>query len=126
MQWCSRIADTRAAPAPDMTWLDLQRPDGDGLDLLRNWRAACQAWPVIVPTARDQVGDCSRSLQAGADDDLVKPCDLNERLARVSAVSRRMRVPRAACRVPGAGFRVPPACPTHPTTLYARTPAIRF
>ena len=90
VQWCLRIAVALAAPAPDMALLDLHLPDGDGLDLLRAWRAAGQAWPVIVLTARDQVSDRIRGLQAGADDYLVKPFDLDELLARVNAVSRRM------------------------------------
>jgi len=101
VQWCLSIADARAAPAPDMALLDLHLPDGDGLDLLRTWRAAGQAWPVIVLTARDQVSDRVRGLQAGADDYLVKPFDLDELLARVNAVSRRMLVPGTA-RPPGA------------------------
>ncbi len=96
VQWCKRVADARAAPAPDMALLDLHLPDGDGLDLLRAWRAAGQAWPVIVLTARDQVSDRIRGLQAGADDYLVKPFDLDELLARVEAVSRRTRPPEAA------------------------------
>jgi len=93
VQWCRCIADARAAAAPMLALLDLHLPDGDGLDLLRGWRAAGQTWPVIVLTARDQVSDRIRVLQAGADDYLVKPFDLDELLARVSAVSRRALAP---------------------------------
>ena len=94
--WCRSLAAARAAPAPDLALLDLHLPDGDGLDLLRAWRAAAQAWPVIVLTARDQVRDRIRGLQAGADDYLVKPFDLDELLARVAAVARRRPAPTAA------------------------------
>jgi two-component system OmpR family response regulator len=87
--WCQCIAQALLAPAPAMALVDLQLPDGDGLDLLRRWRSAGQGWPVIVLTARDQVSDRIRLLQAGADDYLVKPFDLDELLARVDAVSRR-------------------------------------
>ncbi len=87
--WCRSIAQALAAPAPALALLDLQLPDGDGLSLLRHWRAAGQRWPVIVLTARDQVSDRIRGLQAGADDYLVKPFDLDELLARVAAVARR-------------------------------------
>jgi len=89
VHWCTRIGEAWAAPAPALALLDLRLPDGDGLNLLRHWRATGQHWPVIVLTARDQVSDRIRGLQAGADDYLVKPFDLDELLARISAVSRR-------------------------------------
>ena len=93
VHWCKLIAQAQAqaaeAVAPDLALLDLGLPDGDGLDLLRRWRQQGRRWPVIVLTARDQVSDRIRGLQAGADDYLVKPFDLDEMLARVDAVSRR-------------------------------------
>ena len=92
VHWCLCLADARAAQlaqAPDMALLDLHLPDGDGLDLLRAWRGAGLHWPVIALTASDQVSDRIRGLQAGADDYLVKPFDLNELLARIDAVARR-------------------------------------
>ena len=89
VDWCRSLAEAQAAAAPDLALLDLRLPDGDGLHLLRQWRADGQAWPVIVLTARDQVSDRIRGLQAGADDYLVKPFDLDELLARVAAVARR-------------------------------------
>jgi len=89
VQWLRRVVDAEHAAAPDLALLDLQLPDGDRLDLLRRWRAAGLHWPVIVLTARDQVSDRIRGLQAGADDYLVKPFDLDELLARIAAVVRR-------------------------------------
>jgi two-component system OmpR family response regulator len=107
VQWCRCIADARAAAAPMLALLDLHLPDGDGLDLLRGWRAAGQTWPVIVLTARDQVSDRIRLLQAGADDYLVKPFDLDELLARVSAVSRRALAPLSdSAGTPAAARRI--------------------
>jgi len=95
VHWCRSLAQARAATPPALALLDLRLPDGDGLDLLRAWRAAGQAWPVIVLTARDQVSDRIRGLQAGADDYLVKPFDLDELLARIDAVARRTAAPPA-------------------------------
>ena len=92
--WCRSIAQARAAPPPSLALLDLRLPDGDGLALLRDWRAGGQQWPVIVLTARDQVSDRIRGLQAGADDYLVKPFDLDELLARIAAVARRALAPQ--------------------------------
>jgi two-component system OmpR family response regulator len=89
LQWHRCIADAEAAAPWAMALLDLQLGDGDGLDLLRRWRQAGQRQPVIVLTARDQVSDRIRGLQAGADDYLVKPFDLDELLARIDAVARR-------------------------------------
>jgi len=89
VNWCRSIAQARLAAVPALALIDLQLPDGDGLSLLQNWRAAGREGPVIVLTARDQVSDRIRCLQAGADDYLVKPFDLDEMLARVAAVARR-------------------------------------
>jgi len=88
----------RAAPAADGTLaserfdlalLDLGLPGGDGLDVLRALRARHDATPVIVLTARDGRGDRVAGLDAGADDYLVKPFELDELNARIRAVLRR-------------------------------------
>ncbi|MBL0089059.1 MAG: response regulator transcription factor [Ideonella sp.] len=89
VQWCKRIAQAAVVQSFDLALLDLQLPDGEGLMLLRNWRADGLRQPVIVLTARDQVSDRIRGLKSGADDYLVKPFDLDELLARIDAVSRR-------------------------------------
>ncbi len=93
VHWCKLVAQARRVVDPDLALLDLNLPDGDGLSLLREWRAAGNRRPVIVLTARDQVRDRIRGLQAGADDYLVKPFDLDELLARISAVTRRTAPP---------------------------------
>lgn len=69
--------------------LDLGLPDGDGLGLIRRLRANRQPIPIIVATARDAIGDRIAGLNAGADDYLVKPFDIDELTARIGAVLRR-------------------------------------
>jgi len=69
--------------------LDLGLPRRDGLTVLRELRAKGSDVPVIVITARDAVADRVAGLDAGADDYLVKPFDLDELSARVRAVARR-------------------------------------
>jgi DNA-binding response OmpR family regulator len=73
----------------DLVLLDLGLPHGDGLALLREWRARRREMPVVIVTARDSVGDRIAGLDAGADDYLVKPFDLDELSARIRAVMRR-------------------------------------
>jgi len=69
--------------------LDLHLEDGDGLSLMPTVRALREQPAVIVLTARDQVSDRIRGLDAGADDYLIKPYDPEELLARLRAVQRR-------------------------------------
>lgn len=70
--------------------LDLRLPDGEGLDLLRDLRDREDATPVLIVTARDRITERIAGLEAGADDYLVKPYDLDEMLARITAILRRM------------------------------------
>lgn len=69
--------------------LDLSLPDGDGITFLIRQRQRNNNMPVVIMTARDQISDRIRGLEAGADDYLVKPFDLNELFARLQAVMRR-------------------------------------
>ncbi len=69
----------------DMLILDLGLPGKDGLDVLRELRAAGQRLPVIILTARDDPADKVEGLEAGADDYLAKPFHFEELLARVRA-----------------------------------------
>lgn len=78
-----------AATHYDAAILDIGLPGMDGLTLLRQRRAARDDTPVLVLTARDTVTDKIKGLDAGGDDYLVKPFDLNELLARLRALLRR-------------------------------------
>ena len=69
--------------------LDLGLPRMSGLEVLRKLRAKKLALPVLILTARDTVEDRIKGLDAGADDYLVKPCDLGELNARLRALLRR-------------------------------------
>lgn len=96
VDWADSLQQARAFVATmhyAAVLLDLNLPDGEGLSLLPALNAAAEnaeAHPtVIVVTARDQVSDRIRGLDAGADDYLVKPYDPEELLARLRAVERR-------------------------------------
>jgi len=78
-----------AGEAFELVLLDLGLPGRDGLALLQSLRARGDATPVIVVTARDALASRVAGLDAGADDYLVKPFELDELLARVRAVTRR-------------------------------------
>lgn len=79
------------AGAFDLVILDLSLPGMDGLEVLRSLRAGGGATPVLVLTARDTAAQRVAGLDAGADDYLVKPFDVDELLARVRALQRRGR-----------------------------------
>lgn len=82
------LALWRAAP-PDVVVLDLSLPGLDGLQVLERARAAGLRTPVLILTARGTVGDKVLGLNAGADDYLPKPFDLDELEARLRALGRR-------------------------------------
>jgi len=73
----------------DAVVLDLGLPDGDGLDMLRECRARGKATPILILTARDGLSDRVSGLNAGADDYLLKPFDIEELTARLKALMRR-------------------------------------
>ena len=73
----------------DLVLLDLGLPRRDGLQVLRSLRTRRQTMPVLVATARDAIGDRIAGLDAGADDYVVKPYDIDELLARIRALLRR-------------------------------------
>jgi two-component system response regulator QseB len=79
------------AGAFDLVLLDLGLPGMDGLEVLGSLRAGGGATPVLVLTARDTAPQRVAGLDAGADDYLVKPFDVDELLARVRALQRRGR-----------------------------------
>jgi two-component system response regulator TctD len=79
----------------DVVILDINLPDGDGTELLRQLRREQDATPVLMLTARISVDDRVSALDGGADDYLVKPFDLRELEARVRALARRKTPERA-------------------------------
>ncbi|GAA2732028.1 response regulator transcription factor [Actinocorallia aurantiaca] len=74
---------------PDLIVLDVLMPRMDGLTACRRLRTQGDRVPVLMLTARDMVGDRVTGLDAGADDYLVKPFELDELLARIRALLRR-------------------------------------
>ena len=75
---------------PDVVVVDVMMPRLDGIETTRALRAAGNDVPVLVLTARDAVGDRVEGLDAGADDYLTKPFALEELLARLRALLRRV------------------------------------
>jgi len=73
----------------DAVVLDLGLPMMDGLTVLRRWRAAGRATPVLILTARDTWTEKVEGIDSGADDYLTKPFHMEELLARVRALLRR-------------------------------------
>ncbi|MFI1678735.1 MULTISPECIES: response regulator transcription factor [unclassified Streptomyces] len=86
-----------AAYRPDLVVLDIQMPRMDGLTAARRLRSGGSTTPILMLTARDTVGDRVTGLDAGADDYLVKPFELDELFARIRALLRR------SSYAPGAG-----------------------
>lgn len=73
----------------DVAVVDLGLPGISGMDVIRRWRAAGRAFPVLILTARERWQDKVEGLEAGADDYLVKPFNMEELLARLRALVRR-------------------------------------
>jgi two-component system, OmpR family, response regulator QseB len=73
----------------DLVLLDLNLPDGDGLDWLRQVRRSGSVMPVLIMTARDALPDRVAGLDEGADDYVVKPFEPEELLARMRVALRR-------------------------------------
>ena len=85
------MADTalRQSQSYDLVLLDLGLPRKDGLEVLRAMRARKDRTPVLVATARDALEQRVAGLDAGADDYVLKPYELDELLARIRALLRR-------------------------------------
>lgn len=81
--------DVLRTEAFDLVLLDLGLPQLDGIEVLRRLRARRNPLPVLIVTARDAVQDRIAGLDAGADDYVLKPYDLDELLARIRALIRR-------------------------------------
>ena len=108
--WVQTVAAARSAwLAPssevvpyDAVIVDLGLPDGSGLDLIRQARTRKVRSVILVVTARDRVNDRISGLDAGADDYMVKPIDLDELSARLRAIDRRISGRDDELRVFGA------------------------
>ena len=129
VDWVYDVAAAQAALAAerfDLLLLDLGLPEraglgaspSAGLAVLRSLRGRGDATPVIVLTARDATADRVAGLDAGADDYLVKPFELDELAARMRAVARRHEG-RADPALAHAGVRLDPA--TRQVTQDGRT-----
>ena len=82
-----------AGHAPDALVIDVMMPRLDGIETTKALRTAGNDLPILVLTARDSVGDRVEGLDAGADDYLTKPFALEELLARLRALLRRVTAP---------------------------------
>ncbi|MCI3935418.1 response regulator transcription factor [Streptomyces sp. AN091965] len=89
--------------SPDLAVVDVVMPGLDGLALCRMLRRRGDRLPVLVLTARDQIGDRVAGLDAGADDYLAKPFATEELLARIRALLRRTAPPEAAAELLAVG-----------------------
>ena len=100
----SSVPDAESALAavarrrPDLMIVDVGLPGMSGIELCTRLRGLDVDTPILILSARDQVGDRVAGLQAGADDYLVKPFSLDELAARLHALLRRSR-PSAGCDV---------------------------
>jgi two-component system response regulator MprA len=90
-----------AGHLPDALVIDVMMPRLDGIETTRALRTAGNDLPILVLTARDSVGDRVEGLDAGADDYLTKPFALEELLARLRALMRRVAVPASTDGVDG-------------------------
>lgn len=105
----------------ELLLLDLGLPRKSGLDVLATLRSRKSTIPVLILTARDAVADRVAGLDAGADDYLVKPFDLDELTARIRALLRR-RSGRAEPVFEHGALRLDPR--THEVSLHGRPVAL--
>ncbi|MEH1129795.1 response regulator transcription factor [Micromonospora sp. CPCC 206061] len=93
----AEAVEVAAEVRPDLVVLDVRLPDGDGLDVCRQLRASGLAAGIVFLTARESSRDKIMGLTIGGDDYVTKPFSVDELVARVRAVLRRLRpVPDAA------------------------------
>ena len=111
-----------SSEVPDAIVLDVGMPDINGLDVCRTLRGQGDRTPILMLTARVEVPDRIAGLDAGADDYVIKPFDVDELHARLRALIRRNvdggRRDGARVRGAGAGFR----CPRRPRQRPNRRP----
>jgi two-component system response regulator PrrA len=95
--------DIVARRRPDVMIVDIGLPGMSGVELCTRLRGLDVDTPILILSARDQVGDRVAGLQAGADDYVVKPFSLDELAARLHALLRRARPSNTATSVVAAG-----------------------
>lgn len=104
VDWVTTAEDAELAIAAnpyDLILLDINLPDRSGLDVLKTMRHNKDDRPVLFLTAKDSTKNRIDGLNAGADDYLIKPFDLDELLARCAALIRRSHgrsTPRLECK----------------------------
>jgi DNA-binding response OmpR family regulator len=99
---CAAARDAVAEAPYDVVILDLGLPDGDGLELLREWRSSGFETPILILSARDAVEDRIHGLNLGADDYLPKPFSVDELIARVRSLLRRNSTTKTTVLTHGA------------------------
>jgi DNA-binding response OmpR family regulator len=104
-QTCSGARDALAESSYDLIILDLGLPDGDGLDLLCEWRRCGFNEPVLILSARDALEDRIKGLDLGADDYLPKPFSFDELMAHIRSLMRRQATVKQAILEHG-GIRI--------------------
>jgi DNA-binding response OmpR family regulator len=98
---CAAAWDAITEDTYDAIVLDLHLPDGDGLELLKEWRTKAIVTPILILSARDAVEDRIKGLNLGADDYLPKPFSVDELIARVRSLIRRNSSVRSTVLVHG-------------------------
>ncbi len=89
-----------ASPPVDLIILDIMLPGKDGFEVCQAIRAAGREMPILMLTARGQTADTVNGLKIGADDYVTKPFNMNELMARVSALLRRAAAGTAPSAAP--------------------------
>lgn len=90
---CENLKDAKEqmlCGMPSLILLDINLPDGSGLDFLQSVKRECPDCPVILLTANDTDGDIVNGLELGADDYITKPFSVDELLARIRVTQRRL------------------------------------
>ena len=90
------IFQTETTP-PDIIILDIGLPDISGIEVLKRIRPKNPELPVLLLTARDDIKDKVIGLNAGADDYLTKPFDIDELIARLRVIERRLGTVKNSC-----------------------------
>lgn len=95
---CENLKDAKEqllCGMPSLILLDINLPDGSGLDFLQSVKMECPECPVILLTANDTDGDIVNGLELGADDYITKPFSVEELLARIRVSQRRLAITQA-------------------------------